>query len=205
MFRALLGIFFLSLSPLVFGKDALELQIDHYPGAGISIKVNVEKQSEVLITDEDDDIYIFNEDEYGYKYYMIGTGMGRRENLWAGVGHAEYNDTDYMKIDIKNLKTQYGQDFCKNLVLNTTFNGVKKPGIVEDWGFGLYPERIITDHGIPGIKEVRLRATYFELGTNHLAIKLILENGAFDLLGYDHNNLAVFGDGKISTRLFFKN
>ena len=124
----------------------------HVEQGDLIVHFKAAKSSPTPITGSRDWAYIWNENEFGYRYYMIGEGPGKRENLWTGVGHAQNTDLDYLMITIRNIRGQFGKFYPQSLVKEFNLNGTRNPGRVEDGGFGIYPERIIENHGIEGVE-----------------------------------------------------
>ena len=180
--------------------DEIQIKLQDLESKVLWLKVDIQKDSTNPINLENDSIYLWNEDEWGYRYYAIGIPE-RRENLWVGVGHAENIEQDYLIVGVRNLGFQFGQNFGKNLVENFFLNQTHNPGVVTDNGFGIYPERMVTIKNIPGVKYIRSWPSFFELGSNNYLLQIVLENNKFSLKEFSEKNLRIFGDGKIEIKL----
>lgn len=182
-----------------WAQDQLHLKVEDM-GEVLFLRVEIKKSSSTLINDQADERYVWNEDEEGRRYYMVGVPEVR-ENLWLGVGHAENLEQDYLALGVRNLGAQFGQSFPKNAVEHFSFNGRFNPGSVEDQGFGMYPERTVQVKNIKGVRAVRAWASFFELGSNNLILQVILDNNAFLLKEFSEKNFVLLGDGLLEIKL----
>jgi hypothetical protein len=132
---------------------------------------------------------------------MIGTGYDRRENLWAGVGHAENTGLDYLIISIRNLGFQFGDEYPQHLVRQLTYNGQSNPGRLEDdGGLSIYPRRTFKKP-LPGVKEWVAHTSFYEQDQNHFLLRFNFVNGAYDLKSFKESDIQILGDGEIRVHL----
>ncbi len=179
--------------------DSLTIDVTE-TAATLEVSFRATQTTSTPICAPDDDVFVWNEDETGYRYYMIGR-EGRRENIWVGVGHAENTGRDYLMISIRNLEGQFGDFYPQNLVMNFRMNGRDDPGVVEDGGLGIYPIRTIHRPGPSGVEAIVASSSYYELTTNHFLLRFNLENDFFRLRDLQARHVAVDGDGEIRVKL----
>ncbi len=187
------------------GSDSLKLDV-RGDNQGLVVDLNMSKQSAVPVSAASDSVYLWNENDDGYRYYMVGEGNGRRENLWIGVGHlpdleGETSGQDYLMIAVRNIQGQFGQFFAQNLIGHFIFNSILNPGVVEDGGMGIYPERTIVNPGVPGVVKIFAESSMYEMGTNSFLLRLFLDNQRFALKSFTEKAIVVLGDGEVRVKL----
>ncbi|MGK5086489.1 hypothetical protein WDW86_02930 [Bdellovibrionota bacterium FG-2] len=189
----------------VAGSDSLSLNVRGDTQA-LVVDLTLSKQSSVPISDPSDAVYLWNENDEGYRYYMLGEGAGGRENLWVGVGHqpdieGETEGQDYLIIAVRNIQAQFGQFFAQNLINRFVFNSIPNPGVVEDGGMGIFPERTIVNSGVPGVLRIFAESSMYEMGTNSFLLRFFLDNQHFNLKGFSEKAIVVLGDGSLRVKL----
>jgi len=192
------GIFLIWLN-LTFGADHLDLSISEFDSV-LLVDFKISKEAAELINHAQDPIYLWNINEFNHAYYMVGNG-GDRENLWAGVGYSQVDESEYLIITVRNVSGQFGRYFPRNVTLNMNYNGILNPGTVQDLGFGIYPERTVETPKLKTVKRLILWATYFELGSNNLVLKILLKDRHYAISDFQPSDLANLDDGHLQIKL----
>ncbi|MGZ3686971.1 MAG: hypothetical protein ACXVBW_01640 [Bdellovibrionota bacterium] len=180
-----------------------ELAVDaSTSGDSLQVGFHAWKDSPRVICKPSDSVYLWNENEDGFKYFMVGTGEDQRENLWAGVGHAENTGQDYLIVSIRNLGFQFGDKYPQALVLRMKYNGRENVGIVEDkGGLGIYPMRTIQATGLGGVKDLVADTSFYDQEKNDFILRFNLENDVYDLRSFQKSDIGVLGDGHVTVKL----
>lgn len=168
---------------------------------GLYLRFSVNNKTGVTISHPNDLINLWNHDDRGYKYYIIGNPYKNRLNLWVGVGHAQNTGKDYLMVTLRNLNKQFGLYYPRDLVMNFKLNTRVNPGVVEDGGFNIYPLRRIENPGMAGIDEITAEATPYIMGNNNFKLRLNLENNFYDLKSFSPKHIVIYADGDIGVKL----